>query len=115
MQTTHPITYRYEVEGHVIDITRRHVHTAYARNGNVHNPTVYFVWDSTVDGAKTFIGERSRAVAYEYARAHALGIDYLNLPDHNVRRQKHKNVRPFNVVQSEMRSNYVGRVTEAKR
>jgi hypothetical protein len=124
--STHPITYRYVVrvnDGlytpvHVIDITRRHVGTAYARNGNVSNPTEYFVWDATVEtlglphrgGVESATrGCSTRSDAYEHARATALGIPY----DNNDALKRWVNVRPFTRVADEMKANYVGREVAA--
>jgi hypothetical protein len=105
VKTTSDITYRYEIDGNAIEISRRHTGTAYARNGNVHNPTEYFTWEARVNGVE--IGRRfsSRADAYENARAKALGIRYVN----DDRRHKYVNVRPFQMVAAEMRAAYRGR------
>lgn len=108
MKTTHPITYRYDFQGHVIEVTRRHVYTAYAANGNVGNPTEYFDWESTVDGERATTAAPSRAVAYEYARAKVLGIPYRC--DEGMARRS-ENVRYWWIVRDEMRANYRGRTT----
>lgn len=101
-QSAHPITYHYDCEGHAIEVTRVHVGTAYARNGNVGNPTEYFQWESTVDGEWATGTAPTRTVAYEYARAKALGIPYSY--DEGMARRS-KNVRAFWVVQTEMKAN----------
>lgn len=108
MKTTHPITYVYAFLGHVIEITREHVGTAYAMNGNAGNPTEYFTWRSALDGEHVIGTAPTRAVAYEYARAKALGIAYRY--DEGVARRC-ENVRPWTVVQAEMRANYTGKAT----
>jgi hypothetical protein len=33
-----------------IKVVRVHTSTAYARNGNHHNPTKYYHWDTYIDG-----------------------------------------------------------------
>lgn len=99
-----PIAYHYDIDGHDVKVTRRHVRTAYARNGNVSNPTEYFVWDARVDGEYVVGNVGERSTAYEYARARVLGIDYFwdsNQPT------KARNVRSFRLVQDEMKANYV--------
>ena len=108
MKSTHNITYVYEVDGHTIEITRVHVRTAYARNGNVGNPTQYFKWVAHVDGQSTNKFDR-RADAYEMARARVLGIKYVN----NERLHRYVNVRPWTVVRDEMLANYRGVRDEA--
>lgn len=61
------MTYTYIINAVVILITRRQVGTAYARNGNAHNPTKYYLWRAEVDGE--FVGEfDTRRIAYEVAR-----------------------------------------------
>jgi hypothetical protein len=105
-KSTDPITYRYLFNDHVIEVTREHCGTAYPENGNVHNPTEYFVWNSTLDGESATSWRQTRAVAYEYARAKALGIPYRY--DEGVARRS-ENVRFFTVVADEMKDNYVGR------
>jgi hypothetical protein len=103
------ITYRYEVNGHEVTVWRQHVGTAYARNGNAHNPTEYFIWASAVDGEWVLSHMDRRATAYEYARARILGIDYYDHPNHPTRA---RNVRSWHVVQDEMRANYRGQTRE---
>ena len=105
MKTTNPITYVYEIDGHRIEITRRHVGTAYAANGNVHNPTEYFLWDTRIDGEPGLSMRPTRADAYEHARAQALGLRY----DNDDLRRRWVNVRSFRLVQDEMKANYRGR------
>lgn len=111
MKTTHPITYHYSFDHdgvtHDIALTRRHTGTAYARNGNVGNPTEYFRWDATVDGVQVNggLGFRDRSDAYENARAFVLGIRYAN--DDN--RRRWVNVRSWVLVRDEMKSNYRSR------
>jgi hypothetical protein len=105
MKTTDPITYRYELDGHKILLTRIHTHTAYARNGNVGNPKEYFVWDTKLDGKIVARRSRSRADAYEYARAHVLDIDF-HPGDHEGR--GYRNVRRWTIVRDEMKANYRG-------
>lgn len=120
MKSTNPITYHYEFpdapDGRPrgIAITRRHVGTAYASNGNVGNPTEYFVWDFAIDGGDLDgassehaplrgTGYRDRTDAYEHARARLLGIPYcfdLERP------ARCRNVRPWVVVKAEMQANY---------
>lgn len=109
MKSTNPITYTYIFNGCAIDITRRHVGTAYARNGNVGNPTEYFVWEARVDGERIGGQHERRAEAYEHARASILGIRYVN----DDRRKRWVNVRSYRVVEDEMRQLYRGRVNDA--
>lgn len=106
MKTTHPITYRYEFEGQTIEIERVHYGTAYARNGNVGNPTEYFKWNWRTATAKGH-GD-SRSDAYERARAAVLGIGYV----YDERRKLYVNVRPWTLVRDEMKANYRGRTAE---
>lgn len=103
-KSTTPITYVYDVDGHTVAVTRRHVGTAYARNGNVGNPSEHFVWDGRVDdnARPAVISSPTRADAYEHARASALGIPYSN----DDTRRRYVNVRVWTVVQKEMRANY---------
>jgi len=108
MKTTAPITYVYRIEhegvAHEVAITRRHTGTAYARNGNVGNPTEYFRWEVAVDG--TGLGTApNRTEAYEVGRCHIEGVRYLN------RAPRYLNVRHYLLVQNEMKSNYVRRQT----
>lgn len=104
--STHPITYVYDVEGHTIEVTRHHIGTAYARNGNVGNPTEYFRWSSRVDGELPVVYRAvSRAEAYEHARAKVLGVEYRN----DDLRRRYVNVRPYTEVQREMKANYNSR------
>lgn len=114
-KSTHPITYVYAIdhEGaeHEITVTRRHVGTAYARNGNVHNPTEYFTWSAALDGETVGTGYDSRATAYEYARAQLLGIPYYWHPNYPNRA---RNVRSYVLVQDEMRANYRRRIQETQ-
>lgn len=42
----------YDVEGHTLTVERRYHYTAYPRNGNVGNPTVYYKFWPTFDGQK---------------------------------------------------------------
>lgn len=107
MSTPAPLSYRYDFEGHEIIVTRQHIGTAYPSNGNVGNPTEYFQWMSTVDGQYATGTAPTRAVAYEYARAKALGIRYRY--DEGVARRS-ENVRHFHTVQQEMKANYRGKV-----
>lgn len=103
MKTTRPITYRYEVDGKVVGITRIHTGTAYARNGNVGNPTEYFVWDARVDGR--FVGQfDTRANAYEAATGHK----YCTVDGRT--HGTGKPVRSWTTVRDEMQANYRGRV-----
>ena len=110
---TKPITYiyRFEHEGvaHEIRISRRHTGTAYARNGNTHNPTQYYSWSAEVDGVHVIGNVDQRAVAYEYARASILGIRYVAYSPY--RPGKERNVRSYLLVADEMKSNYVRRQT----
>lgn len=102
-KSEHPITYVYEVDGHLIEITRRHTGTAYARNGNVGNPTEYFKWEAKKDGV--YLGMFSkRSDAYEEATGHA----YCDRDGRVIGRNKQ--VRYFNLVRDEMQANYRGRV-----
>lgn len=101
------ITYYYEIEGRVVTVTRHHAGTAYARNGNVGNPTQYYTWSAAVDGERVTFAEPSRAAAYELARAVVLDIDYSN-PE----RGAGVNVRPFYSVAAEMKENYRRKVRE---
>lgn len=109
MTNTDPIAYLYNFLGHAIRVTREHVGTAYARNGNVGNPTEYFVWNATLNGQRVAVVCSSRAVAYEYARAAALGIRYRH--DEGMARRS-ENVRGWVEVQREMKRNYIGRQTD---
>ena len=101
------ITYTYEVEGRTVTVVRKHVGGAYPRNGNVHNPTQYYTWESYLDGKLVTAWARTRAVAYEYARAKVQGLKYR--PDDRGR-GRDLNVRPFTLVADEMKANYRGRV-----
>lgn len=103
-KTTHPIAYAYTVDGAHVIITRVHIRTAYARNGNVGNPTEYFRWEWAVESGPRGTGS-SRSDAYELARAAVLGIRYVN----NDTRKMWVNVRPWTVVKDEMQANYTGR------
>lgn len=105
-KNTQPITYRYNVEGTGVSITRRHIGEAYPRNGNVGNPTQYFAWEWITDEGKSGNGS-SRADAYERARASVLGIPYIF---HEPTR-RYVNVRSYLVVADEMKANYKGRVS----
>lgn len=107
MASRHSITYRYDFDGHAIEVTRWHVGTAYARNGNVGNPKEYFRWKASVDGEQIGGYFYSRADAYEHARASILGILYYWRPD--ALSVDCVNVRPWTAVQDEMRANYRGR------
>lgn len=108
MASTNPITYVYEYGGHTIEVTRRHVRTAYARNGNVSNPTEYFVWDTKVDGETVSTLAITRADAYEHGRAKIEGTRFR--PD-NDRGLGGINVRSYIAVRDEMKKNYRSRVT----
>jgi hypothetical protein len=100
------ITYLYEVEGRKLAITRHYVGTAYPVNGNVHNPTQYFSWSTTIDGKPHLNLLPSRAQAYEHARAYVLNIPY----HYDERRPgRCENVRAFWIVRDEMKANYQGR------
>lgn len=101
------IAYRYDIEGHSVVVDRNHLGTAYARNGNVHNPTEYYTWDSSVDGKTAGSGCATRADAYEYARAAVQGVRF-NPGDQ--RGRGCINVRSFIVVREEMQANYRGRL-----
>lgn len=113
-KSTHPITYHYDFEHngstHDIAITRRHTGTAYARNGNVGNPTEYFRWEAVVNGVTVAgLAFRDRTDAYENARAKVLGIPYrfdLERP------ARCCNVRSWVVVRDEMKANYRRREAE---
>jgi hypothetical protein len=111
MKSTHPVTYVYDVEGHEVAVTREHVRTAYARNGNVGNPTEYFKWSATVDGESVTSWARTRADAYEYGRAAVLGYAYS--PGHGDNFRGAKNVRNFRLVADEMQTNYQRREVDA--
>lgn len=101
-KTTHAITHRYVVNGQTLEITRRHVRTAYAANGNVGNPTEYFVWDANLDGAhKATAGSRSDA--YELALGHAVYVDGRYVGG------RPEDVRNWRLVKAEMGETYVGR------
>lgn len=107
-KSTHSITYAYDIDGAVVLIERVHVGTAYARNGNVHNPTEYFRWNWRIacqpggieDGPRG--NGSSRSDAYERARAKVLGIRYA----FDEERHRYENVRPWTVVKAEMQANY---------
>lgn len=68
--STKPYNYLYSYAGHAIEITRRHIGTAYPRNGNVHNPTEYFTWSVSIDGKMHDNYLSTRWEAYESARQH---------------------------------------------
>lgn len=113
-KSTHPIAYTYNIDGNVVVIERVHYATAYARNGNVHNPTEYFKWNWRVEmlaggidpPTPPMLGHGStRYDAYERARAAVLGIGYVN----DERRKRYVNVRLWRDVMAEMKANYVGR------
>jgi hypothetical protein len=111
-QSTDPITYLYEVkdgdgQSHEVALTRKHAGTAYARNGNAGNPTECFIWDYAIDGVSGGGGDSQRAIAYEYARAMILGIQYVNQP-HLGPVRGYKNVRNFRAVAAEMKAAYRG-------
>ena len=111
MKSTHPIAYQYNIGGNIVVIERVHYGTAYARNGNVGNPTEYFKWNWTVEMKARCLESGahghgdSRADAYERARASVLGIRYVN----DEQRRRYTNVRPWTVVKAEMQANYNGR------
>lgn len=107
MSNTNPITYVYVIDGHEVAITRVHVGTAYARNGNVGNPTEYFVWEARVDGVYAVGHCRSRVEAYEYARCGIAGLTYV--PIREGRPGKERNIRHYLLVADEMKANYVSR------
>lgn len=118
-KSTEPITYTYRVETPTetkyLLLTRRHTGTAYARNGNVGNPTEYFMWDTViVTGIKGRYWGRytSRAEAYEYGRAAALGIRYVAAANRPGMRAG-VNVRHYIEVQREMKENYVSMERDA--
>lgn len=110
-KSTAPIAYQYSIDGAVAVIERVHVGTAYARNGNVGNPTEYFRWNWTVELLPRSIKSgahgngSSRADAYERARASVLGIPYRT----GEYVHQCENVRPWTDVKAEMQANYVGR------
>jgi hypothetical protein len=99
-------TYVYEVDGHTIEVTRRHVGTAYARNGNVGNPTEYFTWDVKLDGT-LHAAQPTRWEAYDSA---VCRFDGRPIPP---RRRDSTGawakdwMRNFRVVQAEMRRNLI--------
>lgn len=103
MATTHTITYTYDVDGKLIKLTRRHTGTAYAANGNVGNPTEYFVWDAEVDG-RTVATAGSRAGAYELA----LGNSIIASDNRTVIGGNRARVRNWVKVRDEMKANLVG-------
>lgn len=104
MKTTKTITYRYDVDGQTIEITRTHDRTAYARNGNVGNPTEYFWWQVRRNGEYLGGVFRLRADAYEAAR----GNKFCNADGRAIGSGPGP-VRPYTVVAAEMRANYRGR------
>lgn len=105
MNAIKPLTYHYAIDGHDIAITRRHIGTAYARNGNVGNPTQYFTWEVSVDGEYLAGHIAQRALAYEEARCHIARTPYVNLDSVH----RYVNVRNVYLVQREMKANYKGR------
>lgn len=111
MKSTEPITYLYEIDGREVALTRHHSHTAYPRNGNVGNPTVYFHWTCEVDGISVNTGMNcpQRAEAYEYARCHIQGLVYIPYRDYGAQRTRTRNVRSYTLVADEMKANYKGR------
>lgn len=106
MASTNPITYIYDYDGHTIEVSRRHVRTAFASNGNVSNPTEYFVWQSTVDGEYAAGLCVSRADAYEHARAKIQGVRFHPGDDRGL---GSVGVRSYIVVRNEMQANYRSR------
>lgn len=102
MKGTKPITYHYDIDGHDVAITRHHVKTAYPMNGNVGNPTEYFVWSVKVDDVSIATNLVNRADGYEEARCSIAGIVYRN----DEYRHRYENVRSFYLVQQEMKANY---------
>ncbi|HVT77922.1 MAG TPA: hypothetical protein VHD87_12890 [Acidimicrobiales bacterium] len=103
------ITYRYDIDGHAVALTRRHWYTAYARNGNVGNPTENYLWDAHVDGELVQRGCALRSDAYEHARCHIAGVPYCN---DQRRPERTRNVRNYLLVKAEMAANYRGRVRD---
>lgn len=98
-------SYLYEIDGHDVTISRLHTGTAYARNGNAHNPTEYFRWDMAIDGEPYLSACRSRTEAYEHARCRIRDLGDYVCTD---RRHRYQNVRNVFAVQEEMRQNYRG-------
>lgn len=45
--------------------TKRETHRAYPRNGNVHNPTIYYVWEVARPDGRNIGRERTLAGARE--------------------------------------------------
>jgi hypothetical protein len=105
MHGTTTIAYRYEIEGDIIILTRRHIGTAYPRNGNVHNPTEYFRWEAMLNEVVIGTHFEKRADAYESAR----GFQYCN--DKGRVRGEGKPVRYWHAVKAEMKAALKGRST----
>jgi starvation-inducible outer membrane lipoprotein len=59
--------YRSTHAGHVVEIQRHLDRLAYARNGNVHNPSRYYRWEARVDGKVVTTSSRSKRYAMEVA------------------------------------------------
>lgn len=59
---------RGEWSGYFVE--KRVARIAYPRNGNVHNPTVYYRWDVRDKGGRlVLVGVKTRAAARAYATA----------------------------------------------
>jgi len=110
------LTYIYAVVlagvTHEVSVTRRHVGTAYAKNGNVGNPTQYYVWQATVDGGPAGGVYGSRWEAYDAAVAR---LDGRNMADRRGRDGQWMKqwLRNFRLVQAEMKQNLVRTVKAA--
>jgi hypothetical protein len=102
-----PIAYRYATPSGTIVITRRWTGEAYARNGNVGNPTQYFRWEAVLNGKCIGAFFTNRANAYEAAR----GFRYCD--ERGKVRGIGGEVRYYLTVRDEMRANYKGRATVA--
>lgn len=94
-------TYVYEYDGNTITVTRRQIGTAYPRNGNAHNPTVYYTWVVSVDG-ESLGSAPTRWEAYEIARVHIDPTLSVRHWDSSRRRWVFGSIRNYRTVQAEM-------------
>lgn len=60
-------SYTYNHDGQTIVIERIPQGVAYARNGNAHNPTRYYVWQAYLNGTVVPIKRETRREAWEAA------------------------------------------------
>ena len=101
------LTYRYDFSGTEITIERHYWRTAYPRNGNTHNPTIYYRWQPEAFGVThgLFL---SRAEAYEYIRQIIEATpEYKTRVKSPTGHWSTKAVRPYQLVAAEMAANLV--------